>query len=89
MKTRRRKVNHYLIDCIAAVSLLSGALVCSAPAQEQPRPNAQPGLNAPPDSRDRAIHDCNVAASKWSNMTWQSTQITTYRDCMTEHSQPE
>ncbi len=33
----------------------------------------EPGLAV--GARDSAIHDCNVAANKWSNMSWQSAQM--------------
>jgi hypothetical protein len=39
--------------------------------------------------RDDAVHDCSVAAGKWSMMSWQSTQLQVYRECMDEHGQPE
>jgi len=38
--------------------------------------------------RNANIRDCNVEASKWSNMSWQSAQIATYRTCMANHNQP-
>jgi hypothetical protein len=40
-------------------------------------------------SRVAALHDCSVAASKWSFSAWQSTQLAVYRDCMTAHGQVE
>jgi hypothetical protein len=39
--------------------------------------------------RDQAVHDCSVAADKWSMMSWQSTQLQVYGECMDEHGQPE
>ena len=40
-------------------------------------------------TREAALHDCSVAASKWSFSAWQSTQLTVYRDCMAAHGQVE
>lgn len=77
----------------AGAAMLAALLVTAASA---------PALAAPPETvhratraageavsqaRDAAIHDCSVAASKWSFSSWQSTQIITYEDCMAEHGQ--
>jgi hypothetical protein len=53
-------------------------------SQRQPSP-----AYVPDNPRDAAIHDCSVQADKWSFSSWQSTQIITYGDCMTEHGQPQ
>ncbi len=45
----------------------------------------EPGLAV--GARDSAIHDCNVAANKWSSISWQSAQIAVYRECMAQHGQ--
>ncbi len=45
----------------------------------------EPGLAV--GARDSAIHDCNVAANKWSSITWQSAQIAVYQECMAQHGQ--
>jgi hypothetical protein len=78
LKTHQRNVNQYVINCIAAVLLLTGALIGSAEAQE---------LSGP---REKALHDCNVwAYNTWNMRDWMSAQITNYRDCITERGQAE
>jgi hypothetical protein len=48
--------------------------------------SAAPPMDA---ARERAIHECNVAASKYRQSTWGDTEIHTYRTCMNEHGQQE
>ena len=54
---------------------------------------ASPSLGRPADNwdtnsaRDAAIHDCSMAASKWSNTMWQTSQFHAYSNCMMEHGQ--
>ena len=78
---------------IAAACAVVAATVFALPASAAPprsdaeRQQQQPGFT-PDDPRDAAVHDCSVEASKWGMSTWQSTQIITYGECMTEHGQP-
>jgi hypothetical protein len=37
--------------------------------------------------RAAAVPDCSKESSKWSMISWQSTQITIYGVCMTGHGQ--
>jgi len=39
-------------------------------------------------SRSAAIRECNKEAEKYHMISWQSTQITVYGECMTNHGQP-
>ena len=54
---------------------------------------AQVGAGGVPDSvpidmkRATAVHDCSVAASKFSFSAFQTTQLAVYGSCMTEHGQ--
>jgi hypothetical protein len=78
VKVHQITVNRYVISCIAAASLLTGASISSAEAQALITP------------REHALHDCNTEAyTKWNPRDWMSAQITNYRDCMTEHGQNE
>lgn len=83
-----------VLKSVAVASVLAGvAAGGTSPAsartlRDQVLPQ-DPPVYVPDTARDAAIHDCSVAASKWVFSTWQSTQITRYRDCMTEHGQME
>jgi hypothetical protein len=48
---------------------------------------------APPErmdaAREKAIHECNTGAGKYSQSTWGHHQIDHYRTCMMQHGQPE
>lgn len=74
---------------IVLVALAVGCGCASAKTSEK-APTAGP-MAEPSNStaRDVAIRDCNKQAAKWSSMSWQSAQIVTYGDCMTEHNQPQ
>jgi hypothetical protein len=37
--------------------------------------------------RAAAVHDCSVAAAKFSNSAWQTAQFAAFGTCMTEHGQ--
>jgi hypothetical protein len=52
---------------------------------------ASPGFAEYPISaaREAAIRECNAAAGKHTNHTWQSMQIQTYRSCMAGDGEPE
>ena len=39
-------------------------------------------------SRSAAIRACSKEAEKYHMISWQSTQITVYGECMTDHGQP-
>jgi len=38
--------------------------------------------------RSDAIRTCSAEAAKWRYSDWQTAQLTTYRNCMTQHGQP-
>jgi len=40
-------------------------------------------------TREQAIHECSVAAAKYSEHLWADWDIQTYRSCMARHGQPE
>ena len=40
-------------------------------------------------AREQAVRECNAAAGKYYNSTWQTTQIHSYRSCMAQHGEPE
>jgi hypothetical protein len=61
------------------------AILVGSPALVQPA-NAAPPMDA---AREKALHECNVAASKYKQYTWGDVEIYTYRSCMMEHGQPE
>ncbi len=46
---------------------------------------------APPLTMDgarvQALQECSTAANKWSNSSWQTTQLATFGACMTAHGQ--
>jgi hypothetical protein len=46
-----------------------------------------PGGGTTDNGREAAMRECNAAASKWSNSTWETTQLATYGSCMTAHGQ--
>jgi hypothetical protein len=37
--------------------------------------------------RAAAVHDCSVAAAKFSNSSWQTAQFAAFGTCMTDHGQ--
>lgn len=50
---------------------------------------APSGPSVPTDAaRDAAIHECNVRADKYSDMTWETMKSAVYGTCMAEHGQP-
>jgi hypothetical protein len=66
----------------AAVHHAKHHRVVSSPAQLQMY--APDAMNA---ERSKAVQECNADAAKWSNNTWESTQLAAYGTCMTEHGQ--
>ena len=48
--------------------------------------NAAPRMAA---AREKAIHECNCRAQKYSEHDWGDVEIYTYRACMTKHGQQE
>jgi hypothetical protein len=40
-------------------------------------------------NREKVMHDCSVEASKYTQSTWATTQLSVYRSCMMQHGQPE
>jgi|HubBroStandDraft_6_1064221.scaffolds.fasta_scaffold578883_2 hypothetical protein len=38
-------------------------------------------------ARNAAMQECNAEAAKWSNSSWETTQLAVYGTCMTEHGQ--
>jgi len=39
--------------------------------------------------RAAAIHECSVAASRYTEYTWGNMEFNQYRACMAQHGQPE
>jgi hypothetical protein len=67
----------------------AGRLYLYAPSGLEQNQSAAIANPSGDTSREAALHDCSVEASKWSFSAWQSTQLTVYRDCMGEHGQVE
>jgi hypothetical protein len=40
-------------------------------------------------TREQAIQDCSVAASKYINHVWGNVESATYRSCMAQHGYQE
>ena len=40
-------------------------------------------------TREQALRECSTGASKYTNGTWQTTQIHSYRSCMMQHGEQE
>jgi hypothetical protein len=84
----------YLSLACAFVAL---AAVGASPAlaqtvhQKTPQSSQQLYLSAPGSkmSRDDALRDCNAEASKFSNSSAETEQLSTYRSCMASHGQTE
>jgi hypothetical protein len=84
---------------IIAIALATLATASAAPAfaTNYPRPLHMYAGDAFADDvpsgapidmkRAAAVHDCSVAASKFSNASWQTAQFAAYGTCMTEHGQ--
>ena len=71
-----------------------GLIACNGVSSALARPvgaktDQQPASSSSENTRDAAIHDCSVAASKWGMSTWQTTQYAVYGECMTDHDQPQ
>lgn len=82
----KNHVSYLGLMIMAAAALTVGA---ATPSFAQVPGQQAPGAVVQTPERTSAIHDCSVEASKWSFSTWQTTQIITYDDCMTNHGQPE
>ena len=68
---------------IAAIAL---GLTLSALASPSFAQRSEDHMSA---ARAQALHECNLAAQKYTQHTWADVQIQTYRACMAEHSQQE
>jgi hypothetical protein len=67
------------------ITALAFSCLITAPSFVQSA-NAAPPMDA---NRAKAIHECSVAASKYTEHTWGDREIQTYRSCMAEHGQQE
>ena len=76
-------INKYLTAPISTLALgLTLATLASpsfAQRSEQPMSTV----------REQALRECSIAAGKYYNSTWQTTQVHTYRSCMAQHGEPE
>jgi len=75
-------VNKYLTAPISALAL---GLTLAALASPSFARSEQPMSTA----REQAIRECNGAAGKYHNSTWQTMEIHAYRSCMAQHGEPE
>ena len=64
-----------------ALGLALAALASPSFAQRSEQPMST--------AREQAVRECNAAAGKYYNSTWQTTQIHSYRSCMAQHGEPE
>jgi hypothetical protein len=76
-------VNKHLTASVPALALglALATLASSSFAQRSEQPMSA--------ARESAIRECNGAAGKYYNSTWQTMQIHTYRSCMGQHDEPE
>jgi hypothetical protein len=56
----------------------------SAPSTHRLYMYAPEGLD---NARNAAMQECNALAEKWSNSSWETTQLATYGSCMAQHGQ--
>jgi hypothetical protein len=76
-------VNKHLAAPISALALGLALAALASPSFAQR--SEQPMSTA----REQAIRECNGAAAKYHNSTWQGMEIHTYRSCMAQHGEPE
>ena len=51
-----------------------------------PTPSVAPPLTMD-GARAQALEQCSAAANKWSNSSWETTQLATFGACMSAHGQ--
>jgi hypothetical protein len=75
-------INTYRNASVAAfaLTLAVSALASSSFAQ---------GEHGMSTAREQALRECSTMAGKYTNGTWQTTQLHSYRSCMMQHGQPE
>lgn len=84
-----------LFAAVVLATLVAAPAFAATPHAHAVQPNRPLYMYAPGEagnaqtgaSRDAVMRDCNIAASKWSNSAWETTQAATYGTCMTEHGQ--
>jgi len=64
------------------IAFALGALLSAGATQARAKER-----NVNSSSRPSAIHDCNIAADKYSPITQLPNQFAVYGTCMTEHGQ--
>jgi hypothetical protein len=69
------------------IAPLALGLMVAAGASPSLAQRANHGGAGAATGRDAAVHECSVAASKWSNTMWQTQQFAAYSNCMVEHGQ--
>lgn len=95
-----RRVLSYKSVVTSALVLAALSALAASPASAQQRrlerlqqqsSSSRPLYNAVPGEanplRAQAIHDCNIAANKFSMTSFQSSQMATYEGCMADHGQ--
>lgn len=40
-------------------------------------------------AREQALQECSTAANKYTNSTWQTQQLHSFRSCMMQHGEQE
>jgi hypothetical protein len=50
---------------------------------------AQRGDHAMSGAREQALRECSTGADKYTNSTWQTTQLHSFRSCMMQHGEQE
>jgi hypothetical protein len=68
---------------LGALALAAAVMTAASPSFAQR--NEEGHMNA---AREKAVHECSVMASKYTQSTFGSTQLHMYRTCMMEHGQP-
>jgi len=82
------------LACVVAAFVAVGAspALSQTVHQKTKQSSRQLYLSAPEEgsmTREQALHDCSVKASKFSNMSAESDQMANYRTCMFQHGQQE
>jgi len=78
------------LACVVAAFAAVGAspALSQTVHQKTKQSSRQLYLSAPEEgsmTREQALHDCSVKASKFSNMSAESDQMANYRTCMFQH----
>jgi aspartate ammonia-lyase len=80
LQIERRRIMHVrkTLSAIALGLVIAGSAIPGFAQRSDYRSNA---------SRDAAVRDCSMKASKHSNGAEQTTQFAVYSNCMIEHGQ--